>query len=84
MTATDNFFSTLIPVDNISQTTSESPDIANWFIRDFESGKSPDTDLSRQNLLLGNAVSVIVGGRQVFTRFLVQAVPNVTSRFLGC
>lgn len=50
--------------DIIFQAKAESPDIASWLIRDFESGKSADTDIGRENLLLGNAVSVIVAGRQ--------------------
>lgn len=55
----------MIHSDILPQANSESPDIADWMIQDFESGKSADTDMERENLLLGNAVSVIVGGRQV-------------------
>lgn len=45
------------------QTTPQQPDIAGWFIQEYESEKYTATPRDRMNLLLGNAASVVVGGR---------------------
>ncbi|GAP91120.2 putative cytochrome P450 [Rosellinia necatrix] len=44
------------------ETEVDQADMATWFIREFESGLYPDSPVLRQNLLSGNALSVIVGG----------------------
>lgn len=41
----------------------DKSDIAGWFIEEFDSGHAADTLKDRTNLLVGNAASVIVGGR---------------------
>ncbi|KAK7746692.1 hypothetical protein SLS53_001879 [Cytospora paraplurivora] len=44
------------------KTIPDEPDIAGWFITEFESGKTTSTPRDRRNLLVGSAASVIVGG----------------------
>ena len=45
------------------QTTPDKPDIAQWLIKEFESGRATVSQKEKDNRLLGNAASVIVGGR---------------------
>jgi len=40
-----------------------SPDIAHWFIDEYEKGAETMDPEERRNLLSGNAISAIVGGR---------------------
>ncbi|KUI53153.1 Tryprostatin B 6-hydroxylase [Cytospora mali] len=44
------------------KTSPAKPDIAGWFIEDFESGNPAASLQDRKNLLIGNATSVVVAG----------------------
>lgn len=52
------------------QTEATQPDIASHFIKEFHEGRNQQNWVTKKQLLSGNTVSVIVGGRYVYSKTL--------------
>ncbi|KAK6078382.1 cytochrome p450 [Seiridium cupressi] len=54
------------------QTSPELPDVAHWLIKEYESTEAETTKKERENLLVGNAATVIVGGSDTIGPSLIS------------
>ncbi|KAK9422223.1 putative Tryprostatin B 6-hydroxylase [Seiridium unicorne] len=54
------------------KTSPELPDVAHWLIKEYESTEAETTKKERENLLVGNAATVIVGGSDTIGPSLIS------------
>ncbi|KAK9777657.1 putative Tryprostatin B 6-hydroxylase [Seiridium cardinale] len=56
----------------VPATSPELPDVAHWLIKEYESTEAETTKKGRENLLVGNAATVIVGGSDTIGPSLIS------------